>query len=264
MNATFPALLPDALLVVFDFDNTLCKGDSGGRLIIWLLRRNLLRAIVAIIASVLLGPLLAFISTRRQGIGGYLWIATFGLHDYRDLNALIDRYVLDRGRTLSDDLLPIALATLDAHRRAGHRVVICTGAPPELVHAILKFVAREDVPVVGSHEAPFLGGLVTLDHCHSANKLRCLRNKGYGGDIAVAYSDSSADLPLLQAARWPVVVNPKPGNIAMFRRALGPETPLLNWGLAQRAGDPVTEADAQASPSRFTNRTDPSSYPHAR
>jgi phosphatidylglycerophosphatase C len=55
----------------------------------------------------------------------------------------------------------------------------------------------------------------------------------------VAYSDSSADLPLLHAAQQPVVVNPKAGRVAMFRRVLPPATRILNWGCPGRAGDAV-------------------------
>jgi phosphatidylglycerophosphatase C len=72
-------------------------------------------------------------------------------------------------------------------------------------------------------------------------KMTMLREAGYG-DIAVAYSDSSADLPLLRAARAPVVVNPKPGRIALFRRVLPPGTPILNWGCRKRGGAPVADA----------------------
>lgn len=239
MTEVFPQSHADAPLVVFDFDHTLYDGDSGGDLIQWLLRRSALRALAAILASIVLMPLLAFVPTRRHGISGYLWIATFGLSDYRDLNALIKRYVLDRTDHLRAALLPIALGVLDRHLQAGDRVVIATGAPPELAHAILAFVERKDVPVVGSHEAPFLGGLITVDHCHAENKLVCLANHGYVGPIAIAYSDSSADLPLLKAALHPVVVNPKVSSIGLFRRVLPPGTSFLNWGCANRAGDAV-------------------------
>ena len=228
-------LRDDAPLVVFDFDHTLYDGDSGGDLVHWLLRRSPLRSLAAIVASPVLLPMLAFLPTRRAGISGYLWLGTFGLHDYRDLNALITRYVAGNEARLRKALLPIALDVLARHLRAGDRVVIATGAPPALAHAILAFVARDDVPVVGSHEAPRWGGLVTVDHCHSVNKLRCLARHGYGA-IDVAYSDSSADLPLLQAARHPVVVNPKRGSMAMFRRVLPAGTPQLNWGCRDRGG----------------------------
>jgi phosphatidylglycerophosphatase C len=246
VTAAFPEPRPDAPLVVFDFDHTLYDGDSGERLIAWLLLQSPLRIVAAFIATFVLAPLLAFVPTRRHGIGGYLWIATFGLSDYRDLNAMIHRYALAREKQLRVAMLPIALAALDAHRQAGDRVVIATGAPPELVHAILAFIGREEIDVVGSHEAPFLGGLITVDHCHSQNKLTCLARKGYG-EIAVAYSDSSADLPLLKAARQPVVVNPKRGNVAMFRRELPPGTPMIFWGNRGRVGDPVPVTPRRAS-----------------
>lgn len=64
-----------------------------------------------------------------------------------------------------------------------------------------------------------------------------LREQGYG-DIAVAYSDSTADLPLLKAARRPVVVNPKADREALFRSVLPAGTPILNWGCASRGGAP--------------------------
>jgi phosphatidylglycerophosphatase C len=68
--------------------------------------------------------------------------------------------------------------------------------------------------------------------------MRMLREQGYG-DIAVAYSDSTADLPLLLAAQKPVVVNPKAAKMDLFRKLLPAGTPILNWGCASRGGEPV-------------------------
>ena len=99
-------------------------------------------------------------------------------------------------------------------------------------------MAHEDVPVVGTVVGPRLGAVIATRHCHNEEKVRMLRERGYTG-IAMAYSDSSADLPLLLAAREPVVVNPKRSRVEFFRRALPPGTPILNWGCRDRAGDPV-------------------------
>ena len=227
-----------APLVVFDFDHTLYDGDSGGHLVLWLLQRSWLRRIGALLATPLLLPLVAFLPTRRYGISGYLWIGTLGLHARRELDTLIDQYVASDEARIRARLLPKALAVLQRHRDAGDRVVVATGAPPELARAILDFVAHEDLPVIGSLSRPFLGGLVTRDHCHHENKMRMVRAAGYG-PIDIAYSDSAADLPLLLAARAPVVVNPKAGRVAMFRKMLPPGTPILNWGCVDRAGDPA-------------------------
>jgi phosphatidylglycerophosphatase C len=230
--------MTDARLVVFDFDHTLYDGDSGGHLVMWLLKRSWLRRIGALLATPILLPLVAFLPTRRYGISGYLWIGTLGLHERRELDTLIDQYVAHDEARIRARLLPKALAVLQQHRDAGDRVLVATGAPPELARAILDFVAHKDLPVIGSVSRPFLGGLVTRDHCHHENKMRMVRAAGYG-PIDVAYSDSAADLPLLLAARKPVVVNPKAGRVEMFRRVLPAGTPILNWGCLDRAGESV-------------------------
>lgn len=235
----YPKPRPEAPLVVFDFDHTLYAGDSGGHLVTWLIKRNPLRAAVAIVASVVLGPMVAFLPTRRYGISGYIWIGTFGLHGRRGFDALIDRYVATHREEVRQRLLPVALEVFRQHRASGDRVVVATGAPPELARAILSFVAHEDVPVVGTAVGPRFGAVVATRHCHNEEKMRMLRERGYG-EVAVAYSDSSADLPLLKAARAPVVVNPKPGRVEMFRRVLPAGTPILNWGCRDRGGEPVS------------------------
>lgn len=221
-------------LVVFDFDHTLYDGDSGAHLVSWLLKRRRWRKALALLATPLLLPLLAWLPTRRHGISGYLWIGTVG--DARPFERLIDAYVAANAASIRARLLSPALAVLHRHRVAGDEVVVATGAPPELARAILDFVAHQDLPVVGSLGRRMLGGYVTDQHCHAGNKMRMLRARGYGA-VEVAYSDSSADLPLLRAARKPVVVNPKPRRVEMFRRVLPPGTPILNWGCASRAGD---------------------------
>ena len=111
-----------------------------------------------------------------------------------------------------------------------------------LAGAILAFVAHEDVPVVGTLVGPKFGAIGALRHCHNQMKMTMLREAGFVQPVAIAYSDSSADLPLLQAAQAPVVVNPKTDQVEMFRRVLPAGTPILNWGCPGRAGDPVVAA----------------------
>ena len=237
MNTTMERA--DAPLVVFDFDHTLYDGDSGSHLFAWLIRRSPWRMALALLAAPVLGPMIAFLPTRRYGISGFVWIGTVGMPRRRNLDDAIDRYVALHEAEIRMRLLPLALEVLHRHREAGDRVVIATGAPPELARAILAFVAHEAVPVVGTAVGPRLGAIVAVRHCHAEEKMRMLRERGYG-QVEVAYSDSSADLPLLKAARAPVVVNPKRGAEALFRRVLPPGTPILNWGCRDRGGDPVS------------------------
>ena len=235
----FPTPRDDAPLVVFDFDHTLYDGDSGSHLFKWLIQRAWWRQLLALLAAPAAGPMVAFLPTRRAGISVFVWIGTVGLHRRRDLDALIDAYVATHVEAIKARLLPVALEVFRAHREAGDRVVVATGAPPELARDILAFVAHEDVPVVGTLVGPKFGAVGAIRHCHHAMKMTMLREAGFTQPVAVAYTDSSADLPLLQAARHPVVVNPKASRVAMFRRVLPPGTPILNWGCPDRAGDPV-------------------------
>ena len=225
---------PDRQLVVFDFDHTLYDGDSGSHLVAWLIKRAWWRRALALLAAPLLLPLVAWLPSRRLGISGFLWIATVGTS--RHIEALIDAYVAANAASIRARLLPRALEVLHRHRVAGDRVLVATGAPPELARAILDFVAHQDLPIAGSLGTRVLGGYVTTQHCHARNKMRMIRDLGYGC-IEVAYSDSVADLPLLQAARKPVVVNPKPSSVAYFREVLPEGTPILNWGCESRGGD---------------------------
>ncbi len=238
MTTSYPVPRDDAQLVVFDFDHTLYDGDSGSHLFAWLIKRNPLRMLAALLITPLFGPLVAMLPTRRFGISGYVWIATFGLHKAREFNSIIDQYVLKHEPEIRSKLLPHALGVFAAHRRAGDRVVVATGAPPELARAILAFVAHQGVPVIGSEVGPRLGAVGATRHCHNEEKMRMLRERGYG-DIAIAYSDSTADLPLLKAARAPVVVNPKHSRVEYFRKVLPAGTPILNWGCVGRGGDPL-------------------------
>ncbi len=239
MTAHFSLPAIDAPLVVFDFDHTLYDGDSGSHLFKWLIERTWWRRLLAMLISPFAGPMVAWLPTRRRGISAYVWIGTIGLSHKRDLDSMIDEYVTLHASRIRARLLPIALEVLHRHREAGDHVVVATGAPPELARAILSFVAHEDVPVVGTLVGPKFGAVGAIRHCHSHMKMTMLRDAGYTQPVAIAYSDSSADLPLLHAAQKPVVVNPKASRVAMFRRVLPAGTPILNWGCEGRSGDPV-------------------------
>ena len=231
--------------VVFDFDHTLYNGDSGSHLFAWLIRRDWWRRLLALLILPLAGPMVAWLPTRRHGISAFVWVGTVGMHRSRDLDALIDAYVASHADEIRKRLLPDALKVLHLHRARGDTVIVATGAPPELARAILDFVAHDDLPVIGTEIGPRFGGVVATRHCHHEMKMTMIRDAGYVAPIDAAYSDSTADLPLLLAARRPVVVNPKPGSVEVFRRLLRPDTPILNWGCPGRSGDPDPGAMAR-------------------
>lgn len=225
--------------VVFDFDHTLYDGDSGSHLFAWLIRRRFWRIALALLIAPVALPMVAFMPTRRAGISAFVWVGSLGCRTLDQFNHLIDTYVLTHKASIDARILPVAFRTLKNHLAAGDEVVIATGAPPELASAIFRFVEHTPVPVIGTVMRPFAGGMIAGAHCHFKHKMVMLRAAGFSRAVDTAYSDSRADLPLLSAAHAPVVVNPQPNAVADFKRILGADTPILNWGCKGRAGTPV-------------------------
>jgi len=222
--------------VVFDFDHTLYAGDSGLHFITWLIGRNWWRILLALLLAPVFAPMIACLATRRRGLSAFVWAGTVGITAPQNgVMPALQRYFSEQSGPLRARLLPIAFNVLQQHLDAGERVVIATGAPPALAQGILGLAGYQNLPVLSTEVAPCLGGLSITRHCHYEEKMRMLHEAGYT-DINAAYSDSSADLPLLKAARHPVVVNPKYSRVALFQRILPEGTPILNWGCPQRGG----------------------------
>lgn len=214
-------------LVVFDFDHTLFKGDTSGRMIHTLLKRNPIRALLALLASPLLGPMVGFKPLRRRGISGYLWLATFA--SGQTFDEVVYGHAARMSSALAARLLPEGFEQLQRHIAEGDTVIIATGATPELIRQILPLANQSDLPVVGTKVTPWLGGYVVAEHCHAQHKMTMIRDAGFTDDVAVAYTDSHNDLPLLEAAKQPVAVNPKPKAEALFRQKFGDRLQVRRW-----------------------------------
>jgi len=220
--------------VVFDFDHTLYDGDSGQHLVAWLLRRDWWRTLLALVLAPVFAPMIAHLPTRRRGLSAFVWAGTLG-SNRRGMRPLLQRYLAEQAGPLRTRLLPTAIKVLQRHLDAGERVIVATGAPPALARGILALAGHGDLPVIGTEVGACFGGMHIIRHCHFEEKMHMLREAGHI-DIDIAYSDSSADLPLLKAARHPVVVNPRHARVALFQRVLPEGTPILNWGCPQRGG----------------------------
>ena len=73
MTESYPVPRDDAQLVVFDFDHTLYDGDSGSHLFAWLIRRNPLRMLAAVLITPLFGPLVALLP-KAPGAREARWV----------------------------------------------------------------------------------------------------------------------------------------------------------------------------------------------
>ncbi|MEQ8716943.1 MAG: HAD-IB family hydrolase [Acidimicrobiales bacterium] len=114
---------------------------------------------------------------------------------------------------LADRLLPFARAEIARHRRDGHRLVMATTTPHELVEPLARRLGFDDV-VATRYRAVHgvFDGTIDGEFTWGRGKLSAVEAwcRADGVDLADswAYSDSYYDAPLLRAVAHPVAVNP--------------------------------------------------------
>jgi phosphatidylglycerophosphatase C len=215
-------------VVVFDFDHTLTRWDSSDRFFRWLLKHDVWRTGMVIIASPLLLPLLLSARTRIYPVRYAIWVATLGLsHDQLAALATIHVDELHRDEPLL--LLQDALNQLNVHIELGHSVVIVTGSLQLIVREYLNRSKIGHVPLVASTLKPFLGGMASDQHCFGRHKIPMLIARGFPPPWSVTYTDHAVDLPVIaESVQW-FLVNPKPKSLAKVREHMQCEPAVLSW-----------------------------------
>jgi HAD superfamily hydrolase (TIGR01490 family) len=119
--------------------------------------------------------------------------------------------------TLTDVIEPIiyaeALELFDEHHAAGHKIVIISSSPTEVVEPLSEFLgADEAIGTVAAVDADgnYTGELEFYSYGeHKAEAIRELaQRESIDLDASYAYSDSVTDLPMLELVGNPVAVNP--------------------------------------------------------
>jgi phosphoserine phosphatase len=122
------------------------------------------------------------------------------------------------------------LKALVAHRRLGHRLLIVSGSPQELVKQVAQPILERDVKIIGSQIVPFMGGLIYRSYCMGPGKIKSAKRLGVlNGNWGYGYSDSAWDIPLLAHCRHRFLVNPDQKTIKRAKAALGDQVTILNW-----------------------------------
>lgn len=117
-------------------------------------------------------------------------------------------------------IYPQARQLVDAHRRAGHAIVIVTSATRYQAAPVARDLAADELCCT---EVEVADGRVTGKAlpCFGVGKLSAAEHVAHQRQTdlegAFFYSDSSDDLPLLEAVGHPVVVNPKPAMARLAR-----------------------------------------------
>jgi HAD superfamily hydrolase (TIGR01490 family) len=128
---------------------------------------------------------------------------------------------------------PGARAAIDAHRAAGDRLVLLTSSSNYVAEQVTHDLAldeylcsRFEVDADGRYTGRFIEPL-----CYGRGKLelarRCAQAHGVGLEACAFYTDSIADLPMLEAVGAPAAVHPDP-KLRRLARQRG--WPVLDWG----------------------------------
>lgn len=216
---------------VFDLEQTLINSNVVESYA-WLATRNLnparrARMVMQLLAE---GPKLLALDRRDRGD----FLRSF----YRRYeNAPADQIREDAWGLFSDLLLtrsfPEALTRVRAHRALGHKTLLITGALDFVVAPLEPLFDEIVCARLGEQNGLFTGEMVAAPPTGEARAILMEEWAGrFGMGLAqtIAYADSTSDLPMLEAAGQPVVVNPEP-KLAAIARKRG--WTIENWSRAR-------------------------------
>lgn len=214
-----------SVAALFDVDNTLLPGEASEvRFFRFLWRRGLV----------------GWSELRRSAAWLARHVPPFSLHPLRERKIYlagkhpidIESYAREFCRSEMTGKVSLQGRTrLDAHRQAGHQLILVTGAPDFLIEPLAKFL---DVPTVFAakleqRDSVYTGALIPpLPYGCGKRELILAHALEMNLDLtsSYAYGDSPGDHDLLELVGYPLVVNPIRG---MARTAQNRGWPVTTW-----------------------------------
>ena len=212
-------LSPDRQLAVFDLENTLIASNVVASYA-WLATRHLdsvdrLRLMAKTLRE---APTLLALDHRDR--------SDFLRYFYRRFeDAPVDRIERDSREMLSDLLItksfPAGIRRVREHRERGHRTLLITGALDFVVEPLRPLfddiIAAEMTTSNGTYDGQ-LAAVPPTGEARYQSLVDYADDHGIDLREAVAYADSSSDLPMLEAVGFPVAVNAETKLAAIARR----------------------------------------------
>ncbi|MGH9296781.1 MAG: HAD family hydrolase, partial [Acidimicrobiales bacterium] len=122
---------------------------------------------------------------------------------------------------LSLRAFPDGITRIRRHRQLGHKTILITGALDFVVEPLRPLFDEIQAASLVEADGLFTGEMLSAPPTGEARAIlmeECAARYGLGKDATVAYADSASDLPMLEAAGLPVVVNPEAKLAAIARR----------------------------------------------
>ncbi len=199
------------MIALFDMDGTLFPGDSQLRFAARVVARRPWRRLYLLLvlpAAVLAAVRLLRAETLKRLFLCYLW-------------GMTREQIQNEARAFAEeDILPILYPEvkerLEAHRRAGDTCILVSASPDFYtapIASLLRFDAVVATPFNWGETMPFLPAVPPPGNNKGANKVIRLRQRGLIPAAvpipeSAAYTDSRADLPMLDLCERAVLVNP--------------------------------------------------------
>ncbi|NLD76584.1 MAG: HAD-IB family hydrolase, partial [Acidimicrobiales bacterium] len=213
-------LAPERQLAAFDLENTLIASNVVTSYA-WLASRRLDRDDKVKLATKLIGEAPALLRMDREDRSDFL------RQFYRRYEgAPVEQIREDSAEMLSDLILtksfPAAIRRVREHRALGHRTVLITGALDFVVEPLKPlFDDIVSASLAVDDDGRYLGQMIDVPPT-GESRASALFDYAERHDLdlseAVAYADSSNDLPMLEVVGFPVAVNPETRLATLARK----------------------------------------------
>jgi len=216
----------DVPVVFFDLDDSLINKDANSLWIRWRFSRDRWAMVEAALAMLSLYRAYKKGRVTHTRLSNYYRTRTRGM-TLRDYETSVERFFSERGHL---HIYPQAASLLFAYQRQGTRIVMITGADEVVANAYgrelgIDHVISNRLELAGQN----IRGL-QKPLCYGAGKVEMARRFLDGTGVSLAdtafYSDSHADLPLLEEVGHPIVLNPNPMLTAVASERAWP---VIDW-----------------------------------
>ncbi len=212
----------------FDVDGTLISTNVVHAYAYYVLNRGtLLGTAERLLKGLAMAPIYAAANAFNRKVFNELFYRAYrGLSEDRLLELTDDL----TEKVLKPAVFPGALDIIDECRRAGCKIVLCTGAIDITMRPLAKALGADDLI---ANSLQFVEGFATgkvippiVEGANKANRIRdyCIAH-GLRLDQSHAYSDSLSDYPMLTVVGRPTAVNP---DTRLRSHARAYEWPILD------------------------------------
>lgn len=210
-------------IAFFDFDDTICKGDSILPYLLYCIRRGYAPWTQLFRAA--WGYLGWRLNPKKARQAKTLTLSFIKGRQVAEMDALgldfLRQYVAKR-------CFPEARAELERLRAQGCRIVVVTASPSVYMHMLPKVLPVDDVIATPCYQHQYLHTYegVIGENVKGEEKVRLIHI--HFGDVEApfpplpdgrAYGDSLSDAPMLELVGHPILVNPKKALIERMPRA---------------------------------------------